>query len=126
MSPEQALTAARNYISSGDKWRQGCRNDGDRMCALGAIEAVYTALGHSSYGEEESIFEELGVREPLLRAIREIEPDIDRIRDPYNDGPKVKPSPYREKTNFIVARFNNTKDHAAVVKMFDRAIQLAR
>lgn len=120
------LREARDYIADPNHFTTGVRwsSDGNRNCAIGAIERAYGITGEldwkvykaCNFGPEMT-FLSLAAKELLA----ELASETMRWAEKLGDGrPGCEFS-----DQYYIALLNNEVGHEAVVRMFDRAIEVA-
>lgn len=128
----QMLRLARNYIADPAHFTTGVRHQGDRVCALGAIE--YADDSNRPPGALDTLAEDhYPVVALLARASRELWPGDVEASGPGAGGYEGLPAsleyPYQAsdllRDSYRVAQTNNQLGHEATVQMFDRAIELS-
>jgi hypothetical protein len=115
----RALTAARKLIADPADWCRGSRSEtrrdgGTRRCALGAIYAIVPRLDP--------------VHQQAVQVLARTAGPVTE-HDKHNDvWPGLIEQYRRDNTHHghVVAAFNNTHDHPAVMKWFSRAIREAK
>jgi hypothetical protein len=114
MTRYEILTRARNYIARKENWTKGeLQNDNQQCCALGAVAKVQ---GIST--NEDGGYDPYGIldKQPAVKVLAKA-------------ALKTKVSRYLtdndEPTNIVIS-INDTRGHKAVLKMFDKAIEMVK